>query len=416
MLKDRKQFIAGAIGNVLEWFDFAAYGFFASTIGQQFFPIEDKTLSLLAAFGVFASGFMARPLGAVFFGSLGDRKGREVVLRWSVILMGLSTFALGVLPNYQAIGLAAPVLLTLLRMLQGFSVGGEFTGSIIYLVENAPPGRRGAIGVWAFVGGVLGMLGGSYVGALINDALTPEQLASWGWRLPFLGGISVMAVCLYFRRNLTGNEPESHTGRPPTWMAIKTDWRVMLKIMGMFLLGSAGFYMMFIYITTYTHEELGMPEGVSLKINSLAMLALVIFSIGWGWISDRVGRKPVLLFSSLGCLLFSYPLFLLIQHTTQLYVFLGQLGFALLIGATLGASTAVMVENTKATFRCSSVSMAYNLTMAIFGGTTPMVATWLIGESGNPLEPTFYLMGLAAVSTVAICFLPETHRLELDAA
>ncbi len=399
---------------MLEWFDFAAYGFFASVIGQQFFPDDDKTLSLLAAFGVFASGFLVRPIGAAFFGHLGDRKGREVVLRWSVILMGLSTFGLGALPSYHSIGVAAPILLTLLRMVQGFSVGGEFTGSIIYLVENAAPNRRGSVGVWAFVGAIIGMLAGSLTGAVINDVLTPEQVASWGWRIPFLSGVSIMLVGAFFRCSLKAQPVKSGPSRLPLWMAVKTEWPAMLKIMGMFLLGSAGFYMMFIYLTSYLHTEFGMAEGMALEINSISMLALLFCSLGWAWVSDQIGRKPVLLISSIGCLLLTFPLFKLIQHETAWFVFLGQLGFAVLIGATLGASTAVMVENTRQAYRCSAVSLAYNITLAIFGGTTPMVATWLIEETKNPLEPAYYLIVLSALSTLAISLLPETHRRELD--
>nr|WP_269537370.1 MFS transporter [Cerasicoccus sp. TK19100] len=399
---------------MLEWFDFAAYGFFAAVIGRQFFPGASESASLLAAFGVFASGFLARPVGAAFFGHLGDRKGREVVLRWSVILMGLSTFCLGALPNYATIGVAAPILLTVLRLVQGFSVGGEFTGSIIYLVEHASPRRRGFIGVWAFLGAFGGMLLGSTTGAVINSLLTPEQVDQWGWRIPFLGGVVIMAAAAFFRRQLKPRNAPKPCQASPLIMAVKTEWRTMLQIMGMFLLGSSGFYMLFIYMTTYLHTEFGMAEGRALEINSISMLALILFSLGMAWLSDRIGRKPVLLFSSIGCLLFAYPLFVLVQMKQPLYTQLAQLCFAFFLSGSIGACTAVMVETTRQTYRCSAISLAYNITLAIFGGTTPMVATWLISESGNALEPAFYLMALSAITAVSVFFLPETFRIELD--
>lgn len=225
----KRHMLAGAIGNLLEWFDFASYGFFASVIGARFFPSDDETVSLLAAFGVFASGFIARPIGAVFFGHLGDRRGREIVLRWSALLMGSATFLMGTLPTYDGIGIAAPVLLTLLRILQGFSVGGEFTGSIIYLVENAAPQRRSFIGSLAFVSAFAGMLLGSAVGAVINALLTPEQVGAWGWRLPFLAGIGIMAVVAAFRRRLRPAGASASRDGLPVVMAFRTEWRAMLS-------------------------------------------------------------------------------------------------------------------------------------------------------------------------------------------
>ncbi|MEO0795272.1 MAG: MFS transporter [Verrucomicrobiota bacterium] len=405
--------LAGAVGNILEWFDFAAYGFFASVIGSQFFPSDDETISLLAAFGVFASGFIVRPIGAAVFGHIGDRKGREVVLKWSVILMGLSTFLMGALPNYETIGLAAPILLTLLRILQGFSVGGEFTGSIIYLVENAPPHRRGFIGSLAFAGAFAGILLGSAVGALINHVLSPEQVSSWGWRIPFLGGVVIMILAAFFRRNLKGTGERPQSNQLPLLMAFKTEWRSMLKIIGIFLLGSSGFYMMFIYLTTYLHTEFGISEEKALEVNSFSLFALIICTLGMARVSDRFGRKPVLLISAVGCVLLTYPLFKIIDAGTPLYAQLGQLGFAFLIGTNISATTAVMVENTRSTYRCTTISLAYNITLAVFGGTAPMVATWLIAESGNRIEPAFYLMFTAAVTSITVLFLPETHKLKL---
>lgn len=410
---DRRTIFAGLAGNVMEWFDFALYGYFAVVIGQQFFPSQNHVTSLLAAFGVFASGFMARPVGAAFFGHLGDRKGRVVVLRWSVFLMGASTFLLGVLPTYHSIGFAAQVLLTVLRIVQGFSVGGEFTGSLIFMTERSAPNRRGLMGAFVFVGGISGILLGSGAGALINATLSAEQVASFGWRIPFLAGIGITLMAALLRNGL---EPDAEVIRreaSPLKMAIRYEWRTILRIVGLFLLGGIGFYMMFLYVTTYEHEQFNLPAAKALEINTAAMVALVLLAPCFGWISDRIGRKPVLWFGSLGCVLFAIPLFMLLRHSDPWLIFLGQLGFAVLMGATIGPSTASMVEMTPPERRCTVISLGYNLTISAFGGTTPIMATWLISETGNPMTPAYYLIGAALVTALTLLVIPESYRAEV---
>ncbi|MEO0796230.1 MAG: MFS transporter [Verrucomicrobiota bacterium] len=407
--RESRNILAGSVGNVMEWFDFAVYGFFAPVIGAQFFPSENPVTSLLAAFGVFASGFLARPIGAAFFGHLGDRKGREVVLRWSVILMGVSTCLLGLLPTYEMIGVAAPILLTLLRLVQGFSVGGEYTGSVIYLVERAPIGRRGLIGGWSNFGAVAGFLIGSAVGALITATISKDDIATWGWRVPFILGISIMGLAVFFRRKLEKRDDDEVVDLPlPLLMAIKTEWRTMLKIAGIILMANVGFYMMFVYVTTYLSEHFGVSMALALEIDTAAMATLLVFVPLAAWISDKIGRKPVLFAAAIGGLVLTVPLFLAIQHDDPVLIFFGQVGFALIIGASTGANAATLVEITRAPYRCTVISVAYNLTLAIFGGTTPMVATWLIASTGNIMTPAYYIMGMAVITIGTLLCIPET--------
>jgi len=394
----------------MEWFDFALYGYFAAVIGQQFFPSQDHVTSLLAAFGVFASGFMARPIGAIFFGHLGDRKGRVIVLRWSVLLMGASTFCLGVLPTYDMIGIAAPILLIVLRIVQGFSVGGEFTGSLIFMTERAAPNQRGLTGAFVFIGGISGILLGSAAGAIINTVFSPEHVAAWGWRIPFLSGLLITIMAVFLRRGLEPDYGPSKSVEFPLKMALKTEWRAILRIIGLFMLGGIGFYMMFIYITTYEDEQMGITPSQSLEVNTAAMAALVILTPLFGWLSDRTGRKPMLWLGAFGCAFFAIPLFHILRHPDPWMIFLSQLGFAVLMGAAIGPSTATMVEITQPEYRCTVISLGYNLTLALFGGTTPMVATWLIAESGNPVTPAYYLVAAALVTALTLFFIPETFR------
>jgi len=404
--------LAGSIGNVMEWFDFAVYGFFAQVIGNQFFPSSDPVTSLLAAFGVFASGFLARPIGAAVFGHLGDRVGRAVVLRWSVLLMGASTCLLGLLPTYGQIGMAAPILIVLLRIAQGFSVGGEYTGSVIYLVERAPAGHRGLVGAWTNFGAVAGFLLGSAMAALIAAVLTDEQVAAWGWRVPFILGVSIALLATFFRRGL--KEATDHREPDlPLKKAFQTEWRTMLKIAGIIMMSNVGFYMMFVYITTYLSEEFGVAMAEALEIDTIAMAVLMVMTPIGGWLSDRLGRKPVALTSAIGCFLLAIPLLMAIGHDDPKLILLGQLGFSVLIGLSFGANAALLVEITQAPYRCTVISVAYNTTLAIFGGTTPVVATWLIHNTGDTLTPAYYVMAMALVTTGTLACLPETSRREL---
>ena len=411
----RAQIVAGAVGNVLEWFDFAAYGFFASVIGEQFFPSDDPTTSVIAAFAVFASGFLARPVGAAFFGHLGDRRGRQAVLRLSVILMGVSTLLLGCLPTYATIGIAAPILLTVLRIAQGFSVGGEYTGSVIYLVERAPVEQRGLVGGWANFGAVAGFLLGSGLSALIAQLLSDDALSSWGWRIPFVLGVSIAALGVVFRRTMH-QEPVPATPRDkvPLVEAVRLEWKTMLRISGLILMANVGFYMMFVYVTTYLSEQVGVPMAEALEIDTISMSALLVITPAAAWLSDRIGRKPVLLIASIGCFLLAVPLFTAIRHDDPSLIFAGQLGFAVLIGFAFGANSATIVEITKARYRCTVISVAYNVTLAIFGGTTPLVASWLIRNTGDDLVPAFYLMLMAAITSMAVLPMRETYRSEVQ--
>lgn len=400
----------------MEWFDFAVYGFFASVIGEQFFPSDDPMTSVIAAFAVFASGFLARPLGAAFFGHLGDRRGRKVVLRVSVVLMGISTLLLGCLPTYATIGIAAPILLTVLRIAQGFSVGGEYTGSVIYLVERAPVGQRGIVGGWANFGAVAGFLLGSGLSALISSVLSDEALAAWGWRVPFISGVSIAALAAVFRRTMrdapNAVAPQDQD-KVPLVEAVRLEWRTMLRIAGLILMSNVGFYMMFVYVTTYLSERVGVPMAKALEIDTISMSALLVITPFAAWLSDRIGRKPVLLVASVGCFVLAVPLFMSIHHDDPVLIFAGQLGFAVLIGFAFGANSAAIVEITKARYRCTVISVAYNVTLAIFGGTTPLVASWLIENTGEDLVPAYYLMLMAAITSIVVMTMRETYRIEV---
>jgi len=406
---NRKTIIAGIIGNVMEWYDFAIYGYFAPIIGAHFFPSDDATTSVIAAFGVFAAGFLMRPFGSIVFGHIGDKIGRKAALTLSVILMAIPTFLIGVLPDYVAIGIAAPALLVTMRLLQGLSVGGEYTTSIVFLVEHAPKNRRALTGCWSIWGAVAGVLLGSAIGALISNLLTAEEISAWGWRVPFLLGIAIGLSGLYIRRHVM-EETTLKEDRPksPVIEAFRTEWRTMLQIAGFNVVNAVGFYMIFVYAVTWLKETAHVTTARALDINSLNMFLMLLMIPLAALMADRFGRKVVLMSAMIGIVLFSYPLFWLMHHGSDGMTFLGQFGFAFLISMIFGSYPTMMVDMVAPRLRVSTISIGYNLSLGILGGTTPMVAAYLVARTHVDLSPAFYLMGAALVSLLVLITIKGT--------
>jgi len=406
----RRAIVAGAIGNMMEWYDFAVYGFFAAILGRQFFPATDPLSSLLAAFGVFAAGFLMRPFGSIVFGHIGDRVGRKAALTLSVAAMAVPTFLIGILPTYAEIGATASALLVVLRLIQGLSVGGECATSTIFLVEQAAIGERGFSGSWGMFGAIGGILLGSGVGALVLAIFGSAAAESWAWRLPFLLGIVLGIAGLYLRRTLAADAiaPAERPTRLPLVEAFSTEWRGIIRVFGLNIVQSVGFYLCFVYITTYLRQVDFISPSKALDINSASMVLLLLMMPLAGMLSDRLGRKPVLLVGAVGLLVLSWPLFWLMHHPATVVIMLGQAGFSLVLGLYLGALPAVVVEAFPRRVRCSAMSIAYNASIGLFGGTAPMVAVYLIQRSHNDLSPAFYLMAMAAVSLAAVLSLKET--------
>jgi MHS family proline/betaine transporter-like MFS transporter len=402
--------IAGTVGNVMEWYDFAVYGYFAATIGQHFFPAEDPFTSLIAAFGVFAAGFMMRPLGGIVFGHIGDRVGRKAALTISVLAMAIPTFLIGVLPDHAALGPAAGVLLVLLRMVQGLSVGGEYTTSIVFLVESAGRKHQGFAGSWSGFGAVGGILLGSAVGALVTLSLTTDEVHAWGWRVPFLFGLLVGLAGLYVRQHLPESHKaaDAHKARSPVWQALRTEWRTILRIAQLNVVNGISFYIAFVFLVTYMQTVGGLTEAVALEINTVNMIVLLAMFPMSGWLSDRIGRKPLLVAGIGGLLVMAWPMFWALHHTSSVYWnFVGQLGFAIFFGLFGGALPVTMVETTPHAVRCSAISIGYNLCVGVLGGLTPMVATWLIQRTHDDLAPAYCVMVAALISLVVALRLPE---------
>jgi len=401
---------AGAVGNVLEWYDFAVYGYFAAAIGRVFFPSQDAVAQILAAFGIFAVGFLMRPVGGALIGHIGDRLGRRAALTFSIAAMAVPTFLVGILPGYDTLGVAAPILLTLLRMIQGLSVGGEYTTSVVFMVEHAPAERRGLIGATASCGAVGGILAGSATGALLASLMSPEALESWGWRIPFLAGLVVGLAGLALRRGLHEEAAAKEHERSPLAEAFREHRSLLLRLAALSVFNSVGFYLMFVYIVSWLQSVDGVAPARALGINTISMVVLLPFMVAMGRLSDRIGRRPVMMAATLLGIVGSWPLFWLMHSADPAFVVLGQLGFVLAVGTFCGCQPTVMVEAVPARVRCTAIALGYNVTLGLFGGLSPLVATWLVERTGNDYSPGFMIMAAAAVSFLALLTFRETYR------
>jgi len=409
----RKLYLAGLVGEIMEWFDFTVYGFFALVIAKNFFPAENHFISLVAAFAAFAIGFLMRPLGAFFFGYIGDRYGRKKVLTTSMFLMAFPSLVIALTPTYDTIGIFAPVILVLMRMLQGLSVGGEHTGSIIYLAELSDYRKRAFSAAVPFIGTILGVLAGSLVGVGISAFFPHESIVAWAWRIPFAMGVLIAFVGVMIRKHL----PESQgTEEPPEVMPVAEVFQKHLapfvKVLLINLPFAVGFYTIFIYNPIWMQQFLHDSKQYTLEINSLALFMAMLSVPVSALLSNRFGRKTVLLYTTGGLTLFSWPLYRLMLSDLPFHTLAGQGILAIFIGFFMGTIAVVMVELFSRNIRVSAVSIAYNISFAIFGGITPMIATWLIHTTHNNLSLAWYLSLSALISFLTVLTIEETYRKE----
>jgi MHS family proline/betaine transporter-like MFS transporter len=407
--------LAGLIGNVLEWFDFAVYGYFAGDIGRQFFPQSSAPAQQLLAFAVFALGFFARPIGSLALGTIGDRIGRRALLTVSIALMGGSTMLLGLLPTYQQIGVTAPILLVVIRLIQGFSVGGEFTGSMVYTTEASSSLTRGIVSSSTAAGVTIGFILGSGSAWLVNSRLEPAQVAIWGWRIPFVTSIIFCIVGWFLRRGLdeTAEGVKAASIRPPLIPSIIADWLPMLQTFGIVATTNAAYYLTFTYIVE-RRKGLSGEGSVFLLANTLSLVVVLIAKPFGGWLSDKVGRRRLMIILTIAIMALIYPSFqIMLSGTPQMFV-LGQILLAIPLGMALGLQGAMVVEIFPLRTRVTSMSIAYSITLALAGGTAPLVSAWLIDLIKQPLAPAYYVMLHGAVGLALLWPMKETNTRPLD--
>jgi len=402
--------IVGVVGNIMEWYDFAVYGFFVSIIGRQFFPSDDPIISLIASFGTFAGGFLMRPIGGILFGSIGDKIGRQRAMYLSVMTMALPTMLIGALPTYASVGVWAPILLITIRLIQGLSVGGEYTSSLVFLVESSPDNKRAYNAMWGSWGASVGTLLGSGVGFLIAFLLTPEQLESWGWRLAFIFGGSIAFLGLYLR---SGENKETHVvqTKTPIKDVFTKHWRSVLRVTFLNIGHTVAYYAIFVYSITFLEQVAHFSYEKAIRNNTITMiLPLLILPIS-AKLSDKYGRKPLLWIGFGLMALTAIPLYGLLGEGIRWVTILCQLMIALPLGIVGGVMAATNAELMPREIRCTGLAFSYNISVGIFGGCTPLFITWA-SEYLEPGQAPGYLVAAAGLVSVATLFfaIKETSK------
>ena len=405
------------IGNGLEWYDYALYGQMAWLLSRLFFPEGDATVALLATYGVFAAGFVVRPVGAVLFGWIGDKYGRKTAMVIAVLMMAIPTGCIGLLPTYESIGVLAPVLLTVIRLLQGLSLGGEFSGSITYIVEHAPPGRRGVAGSASLVSLNMGFLLGLLVTQAFMAAMGEEAFQAWGWRIPFILGIAIGLIGFYIRTHCHESpvyeqaRDNGHLSQAPVREAVsRHPWEILQGFI-IYMTVTMPFYLTAIYFIGFSQKHLGLSLGNAMWLNVVNMIIMMVMFLVSARLSDRVGRKPVMATAALVMLITIYPLISqLYAGQDVLTIGLVQACIVFLVGLYIGPVAAVLVELFPTSVRYTGMAIAYNFSAAIFGGTAPFVCEWLIRKTGSIPSIAYYVMLCNVLSLVALYFYKDRWR------
>ena len=405
---------AGVIGNVLEWYDYGVYGYLVPIISQLFFPSGDPTVSLLSTFAVFGVGFVMRPVGSIVFGIYGDRHGRRRALSAVIFVMAASTFAMGLLPTYAQAGIFGPALMVIVRLFQGLSTGGEFGGSSAYIVEYAPQHRRGFFGAFQLVGVASGFLCGSLTAALLNSLLSKEDLAAWGWRLPFLFGLAVGIVGAYMRWKIddtpifTDIEEQGATAKAPFIEAITRHPKETLLAFTSTLHNTVAYYVALIYMTSYMINIGKLPQPTALWISTAGLAFLIVQLPFWGALSDRVGRRPLMIFSCAAFIVLGLPFFLLAASGSVALAILGVMLMMVCYAPYAATCASFLTEIIPTRVRYTSMSFGYNVAVAVFGGFAPFISTWLVRETGSPYSPAIYLIAASVITGIAVLRCHET--------
>jgi len=410
------QVAAAVIGNALEWYDFIVFGFFAVVIARVFFPADSQYALLLLTTATFGVGFFMRPVGGILLGLYADHNGRKAALLLVIVLMTVAIAMIGFAPTYAAVGVAAPLIIVLARLLQGFATGGEFASATAFLIESAPAHRRGFYGSWQMVGQGLAVLIGSLLGASVIRALTPEALDGWGWRVPFLFGLVIGPVGLFIRRHLEETEAflEARGAATPQQglgTTLAKYPKEVLVCMGMITSGTISFYVVLLYMPTFARTQLHLPLDDAFIAQAIGLVFMIVLTPLSGALSDRIGRKPIMAGALIFYLAAAYPLFHWVYDNPSFSnLAIVQIVLCSLLGVYYGPMSTAVAEQFATRGRTTGLGVAYNLAVMIFGGFAQFFVTWLIEATGSPIAPSYYVMFGAGVGLMAAFFLVDRAR------
>ena len=420
----RQVIAASFIGTTIEWYDFFLYGSAAALVfGQLFFPNIDPLVGTLAAFGTFGVGFVARPVGGVIFGHYGDRIGRKTMLVVSLLMMGIATFVIGLLPTADSIGIWAPILLVIMRLFQGLGVGGEWGGAVLLAVEHSPENRRGYYGSWAQMGVPAGLLLANAVLLPLASILTEEQFLSWGWRVPFLLSIVLVGVGLFIRLKIMESPTfrqvqETQTEAPmPIVDVVRYHPKNVLLAMGMRIAENGNFYIITVFVLDYITKDLGLSKSVGLWGVIIGAAVGLLTIPAYGALSDRLGRRPLYMFGAVFSLLFAFPFFLLLDTKMSILIWLA-IGVALWLGhdPMYGPHAAYFSELFGTRLRYSGASIGYQLASVVGGGISPLIAASLLAYAGGePWLIATYMAVLSLITIVSVYLASETFQEDITA-
>jgi len=402
----RRAITATILGNGFEWFDFMVYGFFAITIGQLFFPTGNELTSLMLSVATFGVGFVVRPIGGILIGMYSDRVGRKAALSLTILLMAAGTALIGLAPTYEQIGIGAPVLIIIARLLQGFSAGGEMGSATAFLTEHAPEDQKGYYASWIQSSIGFAVVLGALAGTVLTLWLTPAEVKAWGWRVPFLLGILIGPIGFYIRSGVDETPAflanKDKVKKPFTEVLLNYP-RETFTTFSMVILWTVCIYVLLFYMPTYAVKTLKMPQSMSFIAGVVGGLIITVLSPFVGAWSDRIGRRKLLAFSSGGILLIAYPMFaLVVSAPTQLNLILFQAVFGVLIAGYTGPILAAFSEIFPTKILSTGLSVAYNVAVMTFGGFASLILTWLIATTGSAMAPAIYVIAAAAVSFLGV--------------
>ncbi|CAG7914412.1 Proline/betaine transporter [Mammaliicoccus sciuri] len=409
----KKSVFATGIGNAMEWFDFALYSYLAVIISKNFFsPVQNDELKLIFTFATFAIAFLLRPVGGIVFGKIGDKLGRKVVLTFTIIMMAISTLIIGLLPTYDQIGIWAPILLLLARILQGFSVGGEYAGAMVYIAESSPDNKRIRLGSGLEIGTLSGYIVASILVTVLFWTLSDAQMNSWGWRIPFFLSAPIGLIGLYLRTHLEEtpifeNDIADQKDQLSVIEIIKQYKKDILLCIVFVAFFNITNYVLLGYMPSYLDETVGISDRISTPITAVVLLIMVPFALTFGRLGDKIGNKKVISFGLILGILVSVFSFQFLNIGGLGFLFLGLLLLGIVLSVYEGTMPGSLPTLFHTDIRYRTLSWTFNISVSLFGGTTPLVASWLVHVTGNNLAPAFYLLGVSVIGLIVILTLFE---------